>query len=1107
MTVLAARSGAWLFLAAFAALPFLPSEAGLSVVDGGGVFHVRRGETTVATLSFTRGDLPDSDVKTSFSELPDGTRVWNRWSEVRDRRFRFEVALRVDGAIEATMSGEMDASSAHRLRRIDVRVPAHVFAKGEVRSVQWRPNRDASNTAVVGPPVAGKDRWRYLAADGLTFDFCPLGAGNEDCNGACSVDGIWDAAPQPGGDVVFSGGALVSKTYGGWVAAKVVVREGCFADFDRLHARRSFQYNMPLGMARLYSFGAPKTGAAYADGNHPFDAMRASGWVTDDCAAWLHFGANTTNVGHHEGALYSCVSGKGPVGYRVSGLADGYYVITVSAGNYTGVANKFDVSVDGVALAGGVSVEKQRAKSFSRVFHVSNGETVIGFSGDYLVSAIGVQPLLADGEDFSMGRAFWVVDGYEPAHVYRNEDDRDRRPYAVSEETYFLPVPGEEAKGPMKSPPRPVELPDRASPAFAWMDNPRVYPLFFNWANFAELDDMDVFTAKLDEQIAGKRVNLAMISGFLSRHTYPAHEDRTVAAIGRCVKELHRRGIKAIDHHDITLCWNEGSGFRVMAERLDEMSRTRTTGLPSFQFCISNPKHNEKQFAYLRRLVSEAGVDGFQLDELRYWGNACVCASCREKFHRDTGLYMPMNECSAHWTDKSSPLYRAWVDWRIASVASWDVEARRRLKDLKPDLVLCEYTTDGGFLNSYSGGASQDLTELSSRAINFPGVEVMSRNPFQSHRSLVPMRKVFNTLSMFADAPIYGWYYGKDDRTFYFAWSLANMCGQSALLIDEDVPRTSAVPDYVGFGASARNMRRAGARPVAEVALLFSRPSRDWNPNVKFPPEALGIAQELECLHVPYEFLPDEKMDAATLAKYKVLFLSAAECMSDGEVAACLDFARNGGTVHMSVRAGAYDERGRARGSWPFANFVGTCGKGRVEFDPDFGAFRRYMPETTPSRAFAATDFDDSPAFVAGFRARLRRVVEGAAFWKADAPEGVYAMPWREKDGSIVVHLLNATGAKRIALGEKPPVHTPEFAPLATEMHLEIPATACGRTAVLTSPDFEGERELPVRASADGAISIELPPRSLKCYAIVRVASGADGKRPRPENPTKGTRK
>ena len=51
-------------------------------------------------MSVDRGNVDDSDVKSSFATLADGTRVWNRWSEVKDRRFRLEVAERADGAVE-----------------------------------------------------------------------------------------------------------------------------------------------------------------------------------------------------------------------------------------------------------------------------------------------------------------------------------------------------------------------------------------------------------------------------------------------------------------------------------------------------------------------------------------------------------------------------------------------------------------------------------------------------------------------------------------------------------------------------------------------------------------------------------------------------------------------------------------------------------------------------------------------------------------------------------------------------------------------------------------------------------------------------------------------
>lgn len=1076
------------------------AEAKFDVRPEQGGFTVLRDGVRVAFARTDLGAGVPAEPKGSFVERVDGAKVWNSWCEEERLRYRTECAVRADGAVEITMSGEMKCDSPFRTRQLLLTVPSAVFAGREVRSFKGSSSRyDSANSPVVedgNQAFRTPCECRFVAANGLTFDFAPLGSSNEAGNGPCSVDGLWESRRTPSGDVVFTGGAVVCKTYGGWTAAKVVIREGEFADFDNLHFRRHSHYGLPLGTMHLVKFGAPKAGPQYADGEISYQSMRGYGWHHEDSGTremWRGVLDIKTHVGAPEGAYYSCISGEGdtdhgPTEYLFAKLPDGHYIVTVGAGNYTGVENRFDILVNGEPLARGVSVPARYARTVSRVFHVVGGELKIRLIGKYILSTIGVQGLLADGEDFSFRRGFWMTDGYEPTHVYRNADDAEKGAFAVSDETIFLPTPGEETKEPRKQLARPQALPDRTRPAFAWMDNPRIYPLMFNWANFAELEDQDVFLRKFDAETAGKGINMVMLSGFLSRHTYPAHEDRALKAIAETTESLHRRGIRVIDHHDITLCWNEGSGFRVLAERLDEMSRTVGTGLPSFQFCISNPKHNEKQYAYIRRILEGAKVDGFQLDELEYWQDGCVCAACREKFHADTGWYLPANECSDAFHDRESPLFRAWIDWRIVSVANWDVEVRRRLADLRDDLVLSEYTTNWGFLRNYpSQRASQDLIELASRVVNLPGTEVMSRNPYGSHRALVPMRKMFNMLSLFADFPIYGWYYGFDPKVFYFSWALANMCGQSALLMDEEVPRTGDVPDYLAFGASDGNMRRRGAKPIAEAAILFSRPSRDWNRGVPFGPEMLGIAQELEAMHVPYEFIVDEFVTAERLAKYRAVFLAASQCLSDAEVAALRAYVENGGTVQMSVRAGELDEQGQPRADWPFAGLSDAVGRGRIICDPGFGGARRAMPELTPVRAYKPLGFDPSATARDALQAKLRRVL-GRGDWLVKAPEKVHVMPWREADGTRVVHFLNSTGAPEPVPGEVPSKTTPEmaFPPPDEDLVVTFPAEGA-KTAVATSPDFAGERPLSVAETANGRLSFVLPRGLLKVYTLVRV--------------------
>ena len=1069
--------------------------------DGG--FAVMRDGVRVAFARVDLGTGVPSNPKSSFAEKPDGEKAWNVWCEDEHLRYRMEAAVRADGAVEITVGGEMKCDSPYRTRRLLLTIPSSLLEGRDVGFMKGSGARyQTANVSFTEPEdKAFRDDagCRYVAVGGVTYDFCPLGSSNETQNGPNSVDGVWDATREATGDVTFTGGAVVDKTYAGWSAAKVVIREGVLTDFDRQHFRRCSGFPYPLGYRHLFRFGAPKAGGAYADGDHSYSSMLGHGWYHDDWGSrgmWRTELGVKTHIGYPEGAWYSCLSCQGDskrhgaTEYLVSHLPDGFYVVTVGAGNYTGVTNRFDVLVNGEPLARDIVVPRRHARSLSRVFHVSGGDLRIRFIGEYILSVIGIQPLLADGEDFQMRRAFWVTDGYEPMDAIRNSDNADRKPFALSDETYFLPEPGKEGVGAHKAIPRPVEIPDRSSPSFAWMDNPRLYPLLFNKASLAELDPPEIFARKFDEMTAGKGINVVMLSGQLSRHTFPAHEDRVLRAIAGATRALHDRGLKVIDHHDITLCWNVGSGFRVLAERLNEMARTIDSGLPSLHFCTSNPVHNEKQYAYLRRLVAEAGVDGFQLDELTPFRDNCVCAACREKFHADTGWWLPMNECSevysAFVSARDSAVYRAWTEWRAASVGNWIVEARRRLKDLRDDLVFGAYTSHYAIFQPLGACfLSDDIVDSASRTVNLPGTEVTSRYSYFSHRNLLPYRKLFNAVPGKTGSPVYGWYYGLNPQTFYYAWCLANSCGQSALLLDENYPRTPDVPDYIAYGSSAGNMRRHGAMPIADVALFFSRATRNWGRDVPFEKELVGIAQELEAMHVPYEFVADFGVDASTFSKYRAVFLAAAQCLSDAEVAALLSYVEKGGTLQMSVRAGERDEEGVLRAAWPFEGKLGRYGDGRIVYDPDFGGVTRAHPEFTVrfrNGGFVATD-----AARNALQSKIRKVV-GEGAWKISADEKVYVTPWREADGARVLHVLNCTGAPDPKEGDAAPKQIPEgmlYHP-AGDVVVTMPAEGA-TTAVATSPDFDGERNLACSVGADGTLTFTLPHDLLKFYSVIRV--------------------
>lgn len=142
----------------------------------------------------------------------------------------------------------------------------------------------------------------------------------------------------------------------------------------------------------------------------------------------------------------------------------------------------------------------------------------------------------------------------------------------------------------------------------------------------------------------------------------------------------------------------------------------------------------------------------------------------------------------------------------------------------------------------------------------------------QQSTMLMPYRKMMNIFTLTYGSPVWAIYYGATPEGDYFSWSIANMLGQGALL--HGAPDERKI-DFVRWGFSGLNMKHEGARQLADVAVLFSASSRDWNVDVDFTSEEFGLAQGLEAIHVPYEFvgaaclsLPDLWLEPTLYAEF-----------------------------------------------------------------------------------------------------------------------------------------------------------------------------------------------------------------------------------------------
>ncbi len=1048
--------------AAFAA------QAGLKVEEtADGTFSVLRDGVAVAT-----GIRPamDREVKfeRSFQTLKDGTRVWNRWNASKEDDFRFEIAERADGAVEMTMHGFSNGRVANRLRTIAFTMPGEVF-DGKAYDANGYMRRYASHSAGKLTGDMKELRIRYLASAGIVFNFDPWSTANFSYDSAQYMTGEWRVKPDGKGGYSAKGVAILPADGSTSVGQKLVIHEGDYADYAKDHFLPYFDiYHYILACRswtplHLVKFGAPKAGARYKDGNVAFNG--SFGWTAG--------GARATAVGHPSGAYYSHAAGKGPATYRFGGLHGGWYILTLQLGNYTGEKNVFAVSVNGETLAKGLSVKAREARTVARAYHVSGGTLDVAFDGDWLVSAIGLQPLLADEEDFYMRRGIWLTEGYENSTQFLNAFTRPAKRRAIFDQTTAMPEPGKEASAPYTEPPKPVELVDRMKRENRWMYNLNMRNVNMGASALYYADDAKR-AAFLDDS-KEKGYNAFMLHGNICRHLM-ADEQREI--VEREVKKMmdgaHARGIKFIDHIDVSLAWALEYGFRALIENLDCAMLDFNDNLPTYLLCFENPRWKQYFYDYLRKQV-QAGADGFQLDELCYWRHGCGCAHCRNKFHDETGWSFPLDE-----TDPSckfaapTKLNNRWASWQAGNVTNWRIGLRRHVKDIAPGLYMSDYNVYAGQVGRVS---TFESFMDSARTMSMLGTEVMQQDIMRCSRPLMSLSRLKNIFRLTYGVPSWNWFYNSNYANEVFAFAVCSMTGEIPLLTGTWLGAyyDPAFADPVKWASASRPMDIAGAFPVAEVGLLFSYRSCKRNEGDNHSPEILGLAQELENMHVPYEFFGDASCRYEQLRNYKVVFLGEAQCLSDDAIQGLKTFLACGGRVYGRPGCGSRNEFGEVRKD-PFEGYA------------EMPSAKPFYEEEHPERGK-----DKGPWFVCDraaelkFRDEIAARIRGAEWWKVEgAPEKLYTSVFREASGDIVLHFLNATGCdlwengRLVALKSKA-----RYPALKEDVLVEVPAS-CGEKVLAYGPELgNGAKPLEVERKGE-RLRIRIPKEYLQVYMIVR---------------------
>ena len=756
----------------------------------------------------------------------------------------------------------------------------------------------------------------------IAFDCNPKGINCFGDYGPNNVVGLWIVSREkdvlrisnptlPQHDRFFSGDNL----------GKLVVYCGKPSTYDIRHSHRSYAYFSNFRPEFNYAFGNSRNGSMYNNvGVAPFSPEMKCGWMNPKGLKQVKYAES--------GALYSAVHGSGEGVFRVSGLRPGFHLLTLAASAGKEAVGPFDVCCGGKVQATDVKVEAGTVKTITFGAWIEEGTAELRLSGkSWCISTLGDQLLQSSQEDYTFRRGFWRGKAAPyPSVMLHNEHYACEPNYSVKIETLIRPEPGKEKEGIPKKFDLPTCHAVFDNPEEDWRYEGTVTSIGMgNQGSFTEFEKEDDCRRRIEE-LKASNARVLMFNGFLSRHTYPNHEARVKKALKDFGALAHQNGMMVMDHIDFSLLWNADCGFRVLAENLPSLLMTIDTHLPARGYCINNRRMQKIFLDKVEEIVRDCKLDGIMIDEMCFHGSEfCGCADCREKFHQETGWFLPLDENSPEINNRDSELWHVWMAWRQKCVGDAFYNVKLRCGRHNRKFVGMGYTTHHGLTSPFGTLLHAVAFEQIARSWDYIGTEIMPRNIFAVYRSVAAFRRLKNYFRHSFGLPVYGEVYTAGDywNNSYFGWALNSLNGQSTWGMAPHPVLKPGNSDYTQFTREKGNMDRRKAETLSRIAVYFSPQSRDWPQFSPYVTSILGYSMMMNDAHLEHDFITNVNFDEKTLSKYGVLLMNNAVCLADDEVEMALKFAEEGGVLFLSLRAGMKNGNGVFRDKWAFSDVFG----------------------------------------------------------------------------------------------------------------------------------------------------------------------------------------
>jgi hypothetical protein len=367
--------------------------------------------------------------------------------------------------------------------------------------------------------------------------------------------------------------------------------------------------------------------------------------------------------------------------------------------------------------------------------------------------------------------------------------------------------------------------------------------------------------------------------------------------------------------------------------------------------CALGPYNFDFMTAVTREIVSLYRVDGVFSN--RWTGSGmCYCEHCRDNFRKAAGMDLPRT------TSPRDPAHRAYLEWK-----------QNRLFELWQlwDKTIREVNPDSCFIANSGGGALSELDmrrvgELSSilfadrqarSGLTAPWANGKNAKEYRATMGDKPIGGIFSV----GVEESYRWKDSVQSPAEIRLWALDGVANglrpwfTKFRGVLEDRRWLPVVEELYGWLYRNESYLRNQA-PLARVAMVYSQQTAQLYGGERARETVenytLGYYHALIEARIPFEMVHDQLLDAAQLARFRVLILPNIAVLSDAQCARLREFVRGGGAIVATYETSLYDEKGAKRPNFGLADLFGAAYSGgqdtrmmnsylRLESDPATG--------------------------------------------------------------------------------------------------------------------------------------------------------------------------